>query len=965
MIIITLKNIFKRKNTSTDLLNKYSFTFMVLLYVASFSSFSSAQINDLADLELFKEMQQAQSEEPLLKEDEIDNVKDNSIKSKIQIIESSSEFGYQGGNSFKNKPKPKVFDDNVIYFGYDYFTDAPVTFALLSNVPVQSDYLIGPGDNFKIALYGTENEFFTLEVTKNGDISIPELGPINLSGLTYVESKKKVEDTVRAKIIGTEASVSLGALRSINVFVFGEAFQPGMYTISALSTLTNAIFASGGIRTSGSLRNIQLKRNGEIISTLDFYDLLLKGDTSSDSRLQPGDVVFIPPITKTVGIAGEVRRPSIYELNEDETIDDLIRFAGYFNPKADFSSGVIERIDYDKGGYELIDIDLKDQINSTILNDGDYVKIYPIPDSISGAILVSGHAQKPGFYPWKKGMKLSEIMFSYEDLLPMTDLNYSLIKRKNMGDQFYSFYQINLEEALSDGNYNADFALEDKDEILFFPSLLSPELIRTELVTEKYDTTDEPNYQSLTYLSKSLNPEEFITTIEYTQQEQAGQLSNADDLVATPTRLFYEYSIYDYCSVPQKIVRKAVETAGYIDSPEKVSTGDLEYITNVDEIQSLLSNIQRAKEKEIFNDFSLTQFCREQIIKPFMDIVLRQPTSNQAKRVVSVYGNVFFPGQYPLSEEMTLMDAINAAGGLKESSYASEIEIIRNNMDGKEYDSTNLSFDSNNNESMNQRISAMDVINVKQLASDIRIVEITGEVFFPGVYPISKNETLSELISRAGGLTRDASAIAANFTRESIRQAELNRISQAQAELRRSVILSSQKQGFGEQSGDISQLIELLTGTDNINQNELIGRMVVDLDSILEDQALDVALEDGDKLHIPKRPESISVIGEVYVPNAHVFKDKLSINEYIRLSGGENDFADADKIYLVKANGSIVSSDQLSSGGFFRGKNNILQPGDTIVVPLNLSTFSGLRATTELTQIVYQMALAAAAVNSF
>ena len=422
------------------------------------------------------------------------------------------------------------------------------------------------------------------------------------------------------------------------------------------------------------------------------------------------------------------------------------------------------------------------------------MKIYPIPDSISGAILVSGHAQKPGFYPWKKGMKLSEIMFSYEDLLPMTDLNYSLIKRKNMGDQFYSFYQINLEEALSDGNYNADFALEDKDEILFFPSLLSPELIRTELVTEKYDTTDEPNYQSLTYLSKSLNPEEFITTIEYTQQEERGQLSNADDLVATPTRLFYEYSIYDYCSIPQKIVRKAVETAGYIDSPEKVSTGDLEYITNVDEIQSLLSNIQRAKEKEIFNDFSLTQFCREQIIKPFMDIVLRQPTSNQAKRVVSVYGNVFFPGQYPLSEEMTLMDAINAAGGLKESSYASEIEIIRNNMDGKEYDSTNLSFDSNNNESMNQRISAMDVINVKQLASDIRIVEITGEVFFPGVYPISKNETLSELISRAGGLTRDASAIAANFTRESIRQAELNRISQAQAELRRSVILSSQKQ---------------------------------------------------------------------------------------------------------------------------------------------------------------------------
>jgi hypothetical protein len=235
MIIITLKKIFKRKTISSGLLSKYSFAFMVLFYMSSFCSFSYAQITNLADLELFKDMSQAQSEAPMLKEDEIDNEQDNSIKSKIQIIESSSEFGYQGGNSFRNKPKPKVFDDNVIYFGYDYFTDAPATFAMLSNVPAQSDYLIGPGDNFKIVLYGGENNQFTLEVSKNGDISIPSLGPINLSGLTYVESKKAIEEAVRTKIIGTEASVSLGALRSINVFVFGEAFQPGMYTVSALS----------------------------------------------------------------------------------------------------------------------------------------------------------------------------------------------------------------------------------------------------------------------------------------------------------------------------------------------------------------------------------------------------------------------------------------------------------------------------------------------------------------------------------------------------------------------------------------------------------------------------------------------------------------------------------------------------------------------------------------------------------
>ena len=149
---------------------------------------------------------------------------------------------------------------------------------------------------------------------------------------------------------------------------------------------------------------------------------------------------------------------------------------------------------------------------------------------------------------------------------------------------------------------------------------------------------------------------------------------------------------------------------------------------------------------------------------------------------------------------MTLLDAINAAGGLKESSYSSEIEIIRNNKRGKEYDSRNLSFDSRNKNSLNQAVEAMDIINIKQLATEIRTVEVSGEVYFPGVYPISKNETLSQIIKRAGGFTNDASAIAASFTRESIREAELKRIGQAQAELRRSLILSSQKQGFGEQA---------------------------------------------------------------------------------------------------------------------------------------------------------------------
>ena len=953
-----------KKTIIFDISKKHNPIFLIIFSMMLFQPTSSAQ--QLGDLELFKNMQKTQSEEPLLKEDEIDDEEDQSIKAKLQILESSSQFGYRGGSSFTNQPEPKEFEQGITYFGYDYFTQAPTTFALLSNVPVQSDYLIGPGDNFKIILFGNNNQQYTLEVTKDGNIFVPEIGPISLSGLSYLESKATIQDSIRDKMIGTEASVSLGALRSINVFVFGEAFQPGMYTISSLSTLTNAIFASGGIRTSGSLRNIQLKRDGKVISKLDFYDLLLNGDTSSDIRLQPGDVIFIPPITTTIGIAGEVRRPAIYELNKNESLEDLIRFAGYFNPKADFSSGVLERIDQEKGGYQLIDINLKTDTDTINIIDGDFIKVYSIPNSMNNAILLSGHTQSPGFYPWKKGMKINEVISSLQSLLPMTDLNYSLIKRKNKNDQSYTFFQIDLESVLAFDNDQAALILEDKDEILFFPSLLSPDLITANLVTEKYKLSDiNSNSRSLAYLAKSLDREKFITTIEYMEPEEEGILANEDDLVATPTKLFYEYSINNYCNIPQKEVRKIMQTSGYIDGPENISTRELEYVTNPDEIQILLSNLKNVNDKEDFDNLRLTQFCRDQILEPFMDIVLRQPTRSQSKKVVSIFGNVFFPGQYPLTNQMTLIDAINAAGGLKESSYASEIEIIRNDINGKEYTSRNLSFDSNNNVAMNKKIEAMDIINVKQLSSDIRTVEIDGEVFFPGIYPVSKNETISQLITRAGGLTKDASSKAANFSRESIRQAELKRINQAQAELKRSIILSSQKQGFGEQTGDIAQLTEMLTGSDSINQSELIGRMVVDIDGIVNGESLDVTLEDGDRLYIPKKPQSISVIGEVYVPNAHIFKEQYSLYDYIRLSGGENNFADKNNVYLVKADGSIISPDQLNSGGFFRGTSNSLQPGDTIVVPLNLSTFSGLRATTEITQIIYQMALAAAAVNSF
>jgi polysaccharide biosynthesis/export protein len=193
-------------------------------------------------------------------------------------------------------------------FGYDLFANVPTTFAPATDIPVPADYVVGPGDTLEVLLIGQRGGQFTLTVGRDGVVDFPELGPIAVAGMRFASAKDLLEQRVAEQMIGMRANVSMGALRSIQVFVLGEAAQPGSYTVSGLSTITNALFASGGVKPIGSLRNIQLKRSGQVVRTLDLYDLLLNGDTSNDARLLPGDVIFIPPVGITVAITGEVPR---------------------------------------------------------------------------------------------------------------------------------------------------------------------------------------------------------------------------------------------------------------------------------------------------------------------------------------------------------------------------------------------------------------------------------------------------------------------------------------------------------------------------------------------------------------------------------------------------------------------------------------------------------------------------------
>ena len=457
-----------------------------LLFLMPCASILS-QVSDLSLLENLTGVRSGVTEDrKLASEEQTGDTERDSQRINQDVNFEDENYGYTGGKNFVTPPQQKFFDKPLSYFGYDFFK-APASFAPTINIPIPPDYTLGPNDNVTIILFGNNNGRYNLKVTREGEIFFPGIGPIGVAGLTFLDTKETIQKIVENQLIGTQVSITMGGLRSIDIFVLGDANQPGMYTVSALSTLTNAIFKSGGINSTGSLRNIQLKRKGKIITTFDFYDLLLGGDTSNDARLMQGDVIFFPPITKTAGIDGEVGRPGIYELKKDETLRDLVKFAGNLKPKADISSIELRRVDPSENGFSLSQVDLKDFSHDSFeLKNGDVVGIYPVVNDLKKAVLVTGHARQPGFFPWKEGMRIGNLFRSSADLLSMTDLHYVLVKREDEFTQNYQFLQTDLEEVFRNSSSDANIILHEKDEIILLPSLLSAGQITTKLIQDKY-----------------------------------------------------------------------------------------------------------------------------------------------------------------------------------------------------------------------------------------------------------------------------------------------------------------------------------------------------------------------------------------------------------------------------------------------------------------------------------------------
>jgi len=332
--------------------------------------------------------------------------KSNDLKEELE--ETFSKKGFLVERPDENDEEYEKCKECI--YGYDLFRFSPSTFAPANIVPVSSSYTLGPGDELTVNFYGSNKATKTAFISRDGTLNLPIIGSINLTGLTFSAAQDNLNKKIKEELAGTEASLSLNRLRSIMVYVLGEAYKPGAYTLSALSTVTNTLFLSGGVNKQGSLRNIEIKRGGKLLKKYDLYDLLIKGDTTTDIRLEDGDTIFIPFIENRVTLGGSFKRPYIYELLNGETLEEAISFAGGFKPEVGFNPIIeLNTINRNSNKRDITRIIYNKNLNIEIL-DGDTLNVAQISGLKPLSVELTGEFNNPGVYSIRKGDTVLDII---------------------------------------------------------------------------------------------------------------------------------------------------------------------------------------------------------------------------------------------------------------------------------------------------------------------------------------------------------------------------------------------------------------------------------------------------------------------------------------------------------------------------------------------------------------------------
>lgn len=751
----------------------------------------------------------------------------------------------------------------VRQYGYDLFEDANVPYnnaSIMFNSPqngsvAQDNIVLGPGDTLEVIFRGQKNSRETYRIQNQGQLIIGDLSPVNASGLTLWQLRERLA-LEAGRLPNTEIFVNLAELRNIGVLVVGQVEKPGRHVLNSSQTALDALVAAGGIKKSGSLRNIRLIRDGRN-QMIDLYSLLLNGKSIADMGLREGDRLLIPPIGPTVAVTGDVKQPAIFEIlakeqsnwNKPENRSEKLSL----NTLLGLSGGVMSPADHrylilsiGNDGSESV-VEVSDPFKS-VFGDGSILMVSRAEEKRRGTVELVGSVRAPGLHSIQKSRSLSS-------LLPDTGI---------LEDDVYPL--IGLIERWNEQSLSPEF-------ITFSPLQVIHGAFDMQL--QEGDKTHLFSREDIKYLQASL--EKAPNDINLAGRNE-GEYGSKDDSMETPP----------------------------MDS----------------DISAVLSD-----------------------------------------SLVKIRGAVRQPGVYPVANSTTLENLIAVSGGLKRDANPSNVEVTS---------STNLTLhqDDNDNYDRTSRksldiasinpstvfLSPGDTVRVNQdhLNVEDRSVTLSGEVQRPGRYDLKPGDTYMSLIERAGGFTDFSYPTGVIFSRKTERLQEKQQF-EAQArdlELHLAALLQTEDKPNVDQ---IRNYKELVTGLRNARP---LGRITIKGDPVMLEAGnhTNILLENGDRIHIPQRPSTVRVAGEVLSPAALFFEDGKPPSTYIKEAGGFTYHADKDRAFVVYPDGSA----QPLRVSYWNHSDDFIPAGSTIIVPKDPKPFDFVEGVKDVSQILVNLAITSA-----
>jgi protein involved in polysaccharide export with SLBB domain len=774
-------------------------------------------------------------------------------------------------------------------FGADVFSDDRHRSELLPmDLPVGADYVVGPGDGLTIDLWGGISERLFRTVDREGRVALPEAGPVLASGRTLGELQQAVQQILRTQYRDVFADVSLARLRTVRVYVVGDVEHPGAYDISSLSTPLNALFEAGGPTAGGSLRMLRHYRGKQLVEDVDVYDLLLHGVRSGMQRLENGDTVQVPPIGPQIAVEGMVRRPAAYELRGEKNLAEALELAGGILPAAALRHIEVQRlVAHEKRTMLSLDVPetqdaeaVRHQLESFAIQDGDDVRIFPIAPFNQDAVYLEGHVLRPGRYSYHQGMKLTEVISSYSDLLPEPAAQYAEIIRLKPPDYRPSVESFDLAAVLA--SPTAAPSLEPLDTIRIYG---------------RYDFQNPP---IVSVLGEVRAPGTYRT---------AGQIH----------------------------LRDAIQMAGGVTPDAQTDTAQVfEYLPD-SKLRILSVNLSEALADNPLDNI---------LLKPRDRVVVHRNPAKVDPAVVTIQGEVGRAGRYPLTTNLRVDDLIRLAGGVKRSADTENADLTHYPPPGSPskipaHQKIRLADAMADDPQQNLLLHDGDVLTIPQVPgwSDIgATVTVGGEVVHPGTYGIQPGERLSSVLRRAGGFLPTADPRAAVLERSEVRQLQerskqelIQRIEQEAASFKTSITGTAQEQSELQQAAlrQRQQTVQALRNAPTT------GRLVIHLRWNLtefEHSPDNIAMRAGDSLYIPKVPNFVLVVGQVYNSNAITYIPRRDAGWYLAQAGGPTGLAEKKAIFIVRANGGVVTGreNRWWSGNVLSTQ---VEPGDTIIVP--------------------------------